>query len=291
CGNVTISVISTVTNTTGHCGGTFDVTRTWRATDACGNTADCSQKVTLEDHTPPTISCPPDVTRECGASTAPASTGTATAQDTCGAVSVTFSDAVTNLCGGSRVITRTWKANDGCGNTNSCVQTITVRDTTPPALTVPANRVLECPGDTRTNVTGVAIALDLCGSVTLTYSDVVSNSCALTKTILRQWTATDQCGNSTNRVQTITVVDTRKPTITIPNLSVQCSDDVPAPHASLAAFLAAGGTASDTCSPTLTFSLTSNSGLVGRCPGTVTRVYRVTDACGNFGETTQRITV
>jgi hypothetical protein len=92
-------------------------------------------------------------------------------------------------------------------------------------------------------------------------------------------------------VQTITVVDTRKPSITIPNIAVQCADDVPAPHASLAAFLAAGGTASDTCSPTLSFSFTSDSGLVGRCPGTVTRVYRVTDECGNFGEATQRITV
>src|SRR5206468_4889149 len=145
--------------------------------------------------------CPPDLTLECGASTAPASTGTAMAQDSCSAVSVTYSDVVTNLCGGSRVIARTWKATDGCGNTNSCVQTITVRDTTPPALTLPANRVLECPGDTRTSVTGVAAALDICGSVTVSYSDVVSNSCGLTRTVWRTWTATDQCGNSTNGLQ------------------------------------------------------------------------------------------
>src|SRR5204863_384622 len=182
-------------------------------------------------------------------------------------------------------------ATDACGNSSTCVQTVTVRDTTPPALTLPSNRILECPGDTRTNVTGVAIALDACGSVTLSYSDVVSNSCGLTKTVFRRWTATDQCGNSTNRVQTITVVDTQKPSITSPSISVQCADDVPAPHASLAAFLAAGGTATDTCSPTLTFALISDSGIVGRCPGTVTRVYRVTDACGNFADTTQRITV
>src|SRR5439155_21500746 len=40
CGNVTITIFSTVTNLAGHCGNTFDATRTWRATDACGNTAD-----------------------------------------------------------------------------------------------------------------------------------------------------------------------------------------------------------------------------------------------------------
>ena len=63
----------------------------------------------------------------------------------------------------------------------------------------------------------------------------------LTRTVLRRWTATDQCGNSTNGVQTVTVVDTRKPSITSPNISVQCTDDVPAPYASLAEFLAQGG--------------------------------------------------
>src|SRR6185369_4540247 len=61
--------------------------------------------------------------------------------------------------------------------------------------------------------------------------------------------------------------------------------------ANLAAFLAAGGTATDSCSSALTFSQISDSGLVGRCPGTVTRVYRVTDSCGNYADGTHRITV
>src|SRR5207247_10118377 len=119
----------------------------------------------------------------------------------------------------------------------------TARDSTPPVMTVPANRVLECPGDTRTNVTGVATALDRCGSATISYSDVVSNSCALTRTVWRTWTATDQCGNSTNGLQTITVVDTRTPTITCPTISVQCAGDVPPAYANLDAVLVAGGTA------------------------------------------------
>src|SRR5439155_16230892 len=142
-----------------------------------------------------------------------------------------------------------------------------------------------------TNVTGVPIATDGCGSVTVIYSDVVSNGCGLTRAVQRLWTATDQCGNSTNGLQTISVIDTTKPSISCPRIAVQCVDDVPAPYANLEAFLAAGGTATDSCSSALTFSQTSDSGLVGRCPGTVTRVYRVTDACGNFGECTQTITV
>jgi len=50
---VTITILSTVTNLTGHCGNTFDATRTWRATDACGNFAECSQKATAVDTTKP----------------------------------------------------------------------------------------------------------------------------------------------------------------------------------------------------------------------------------------------
>ncbi len=288
CGAVTITFSDVVSNA---CSSTRTISRTWRATDACGNSASCVQTITVRDTLQPILTVPSDLTLECGASTAPSATGTATAQDGCSATTVSFSDIVSNACGGTKMISRRWTAVDTCGNSTNAVQTITVRDTTPPALTLPPNRVLQCPGDTRTNVTGVATATDGCGTVSISYSDVVSNSCGLTRTVLRLWTATDQCGNSTNGLQTIAVVDTTKPGITCPNISVQCVGDLPAAHTSLAAFLAAGGTASDTCSAALTFALMSDSGLVGRCPGTVTRVYRVTDDCGNFGEVTQRITV
>src|SRR5207244_6484654 len=50
-GSATITILSTVTNVTGHCGSTFDATRTWQATDACGNSSSCSQKVTVVDTT------------------------------------------------------------------------------------------------------------------------------------------------------------------------------------------------------------------------------------------------
>jgi len=118
----------------------------------------------------------------------------------------------------------------------------------------------------------------------VSYSDVVSNGCAATKTVWRTWTATDACGNTTNGLQIISVIDTTKPNFSCPRVSVQCVTDIPAVYADLTSFLAAGGTATDSCSSALTFSQISDSGLVGRCPGTVTRVYRVTDVCGNFAE-------
>ena len=75
------------------------------------------------------------------------STGAATALDACGSVpvSVSYSDVVSNSCGGTKIVWRTWTATDGYNTTNR-VQTITVSDTTPPAIVWPADLVLEQSG-------------------------------------------------------------------------------------------------------------------------------------------------
>ncbi len=291
CGSVSIAYSDSVSNSCGNASNAKVISRTWTATDQCGNTASAIQKITVRDITPPTIAAPANLTIECGSSTATNATGFPTASDGCSSVIISYTDTITNNCGGSRIISRLWRAADGCGNSATALQTITVIDTTPPSLRLPANITLQCPGDTRTNVTGVPVVVDACGSAAVTYSDVVSNSCGFTKTVWRTWTAMDQCGNTTNGVQTITVVDTTKPAITCPNISVQCVGDIPPAYTNFAMFQAAGGTVSDSCSSGLVFSFMSDSGLVGRCPGKVTRVYRATDACGNFADVTQTITV
>jgi uncharacterized protein affecting Mg2+/Co2+ transport len=287
CGSVTVTFSDSVTNS---CGGAKLISRIWRATDACGNTTTETQLISIRDTTAPTIVAPSDLTLECPTPAATNITGVPTVSDGCSSTTVSFSDSVSNNCGGTKIISRTWRATDACGNVATAMQIITVIDTTPPTLTLPANVVLQCPGDTRTNVTGAARSADGCGAVTLTYSDIVSNGCGLTRTIWRQWMAVDQCGHSTNGVQLISVIDTNKPTINCPNVSVQCAGDVPPAYSNLTAFLAAGGTVADSCSSSLTFALISDS-VVGSCPGTVTRIYRVTDACGNYSDGTQRITV
>ena len=45
-------------------------------------------------------------------------TGTAIAQDACGSVAISFSDSISNICGGAKVISRLWTAVDECGNSN-----------------------------------------------------------------------------------------------------------------------------------------------------------------------------
>jgi len=145
CGNATITILSTVTNLTGHCGNTFDVTRTWRRRMTAATRRTAAKKVTAEDHTPPTITCVPNKTVEC---TSAWSFDAPTASDTCGDVTITILSTVTNLaghCGNTFDATRTWRATDACGNTADCSQTVTVEDHTPPTITCVPNRPSNAP--------------------------------------------------------------------------------------------------------------------------------------------------
>jgi hypothetical protein len=167
--------------------------------------------ITVVDTTGPVISCPSDVTVECGGDTTSSTTGKATAVDSCGAVTIRSRNRNIPGCGNSKIIERTWIATDEYGNESSCVQTITVVDTTPPDINCPADVTLECPADTSVEANGSATAGDTCGNVTITHSDSWQPVCGNTGTLKRTWTATDECGNSSSRVQTITVVDTTGP--------------------------------------------------------------------------------
>jgi len=270
------------------CDETFELVLT-ASSNVC--TVATAAEVLVNDSVPPILTMPADVTLECPADTRTNATGTATAIDDCGAVTIYFTDSPTNLCGNSQIISRAWIAIDSCGNTTTATQMITVQDTTPPVLSLPPNLTLECPADTQPANTGVATAQDNCGTPTVTHSDLVTDGCGASKTIARTWTAVDECGNSSSLTQTIVVQDTTPPTVTVRNIKVECAGDVPPPYPDLAAFRAAGNTARDNSGPPLTFALINDTGLVGGCPGTVTRVYRVTDECGNFTDRSQTITV
>jgi len=70
---------------------------------------------------------------DCKYDTNPATTGQATATDNCDiSVEVTYTDAFLVASECKKVIVRTWKAVDNCGNVATGIQTLTYIDETKP---------------------------------------------------------------------------------------------------------------------------------------------------------------
>jgi len=194
------------------------ITRTWTAVDNCGNSTTCDQIISVVDTTAPEITCPDDVTIECvpdigtisclgdivgiSANTDPANAGSATASDNCdNAPAITFNDSIASgSCPQERTVTRTWTGTDDCGNASSCVQVITVVDSTAPVITCPADTTVNCEDDSSSAGTGTATASDNCDNeVTIAESDsVAAGSCPQEEVITRTWTGTDDCGNASS---------------------------------------------------------------------------------------------
>ena len=258
-----------------NCG--YILQRFWTATDNCGNTISDIQVITVVDETDPYFTfVPQDVTILC---TEALPTDSATAADICDPlVSVEFIDLETELACGS-LITRTWTATDECGNTSSAIQSIIITDVEGPVVTEPLEEViqLECGSALPTDE---PVFEDECGLIAdVVYSEnTVDQSCGYD--VVRTWEATDNCGNSTQFVQTVEIRDTQDPIITG---QIQVETQCNVPYESLVDI-------SDNCDTDL--DITVNELMVsGGCAGVIIRTFTATDDCGNSATFQQFITL
>ncbi|ATB29454.1 ELWxxDGT repeat protein [Melittangium boletus] len=138
--------------------GTTQVTVT--AWDEADNHRACSFPVTVRDTTKPTLTCPASVTVEAtGATGTPVNYGEATASDAVSAVTLGYSrPSGARFPTGSTPVTVT--ARDVAGNEATCAFDVTVRDTTAPVVTCPANLVREAEGPEGVAVSFVATVRD-----------------------------------------------------------------------------------------------------------------------------------
>ena len=282
--------------TAGACANESVITRTWSLTDDCGNTTTQVQTITIEDTTAPTFTVPADITIECDQDPSDLTfTGDVTDEaDNCSSgLDATFSDSVADgACANESVITRTWTLVDECGNTTTQVQTITIEDTTAPTFTVPADITIECDQDpSDLSLTGdVTDEADNCSTgLDATFSDsVVDGACASESVITRTWSLTDECGNTTTQVQTITIEDSTAPTFTVPaDITIECDQDP--------SDLTLTGDVTDeadNCSTGLDATF-SDAVAAGSCANesVITRTWTLTDECGNTTTQVQTITI
>ena len=270
------------------------ITVTFTATDDCGNTATCTATIKLDDDIPPTFDEIPDNLDITCVSDLPA-LGSITATDNCSAAKISFTEVVSDsVCINTKTITRTWIAADDCGNSTTAIQIITIKDQDPPVFNpVPANLTLTCASDLP--APDAITATDNCGAVGVRFTQSVSDStCVNHKTITRTWTATDTCGNTASVVQVITIDDSVPPVIVCPLDQVDCAAEPPAAYTSLAEFLLAGGQISDNCqldSASWRLQTETITGAGYPEPYLITRIYTISDVCGNSNTCTQTISV
>ncbi|HRW76634.1 MAG TPA: hypothetical protein P5563_12065, partial [Saprospiraceae bacterium] len=276
--------------------------------DAADNDGNCASNgpfavsVIIQDNVPPVITCPGDVTIECDESLDPmvnGNLGEATAMDNCMAdVTISYSDITISVTPCETVIERTWSAQD-CGGTATCVQEISVQDTQAPTFTVPADIVIyvdaACAFNADVTITGdVSDESDNCDpSVEATYVDITNpGSCVGETIVLRTWTSIDDCGNSLEQVQTITVLDNIPPVLSgcPSDVTVQCYA-IPSVNDEMVTYV-------DNCDPTVIpvvgmEAIIPDPNNPSPCIEEILllRTWEVADDCGNTASCTQLVTV
>jgi gliding motility-associated-like protein len=171
-------------------------------------------------------------------------------------------------------------------SSNGVVTVIIGSDSSVPAFTsaLPADTLVTCDNvPTPETMT----AENQCGPVTVLFTEVtIDGNCPSEYTLVRTWAAQTQDGVETVYSQNIQVVDTVAPaSFDLPEIFVTCSDLIPAANSDNIIVLS-----SDNCSDYSVAFLGDQSN-AQTCPETITRTYRITDACGNFTDVIQNIIV
>ena len=204
CGSAT--VVFQESTIAGDCANEYTLIREWTATDACGNAVTHSQAIEVIDTQAPTFDqgLPGDLVLECGQGVPNAPR--ITASDNCGAATLSYTETVEDqLCANTFTIVRNWVATDACGNAREHTQYIFIEDTTAPVF------ISDLPGDTFATCDAIPAAAELlardnCSDVEVSFSETEQDGdCGHRYKLIREWVATDGCGNSETYVQEVTV--------------------------------------------------------------------------------------
>ena len=262
---------------------------TFRAVDECGNSTLCTSTIEVVDTMPPVwVIDPLPITIECSDPLLGDkiqewldTQGGGQAEDWCSGVGYTndFTSFDRN-CNGKTTVTFT--ATDDCGNEAKASAVITIIDATDPViLNVDPDITIDCIDDsfdfsnpTVSDNCDTDIGLEVENQGTL-------DACA-GGTIIRIWTATDECGNIASEQQRVTLrPDNMAPQFTslLPgDITVSCDNIPDAPVIE----------AEDCNSATVT---AASSIQIIECGWIITRSWTATDACGNSVTHSQKITV
>ena len=283
-----------------------DITITYTFTDANGCTNSNSDDVTVEDTTPPTISCPADIILNnengmCGAVATWLSTDVS-ASDNCSISSVT---QTSGLNSGDifpvGTTTNTFLVSDNSGLTATCSFNVIVEDNEDPTwVNAPTDLTVECDG--AGNVTefdnwlnNTFTGMDNCPNWVITNdSSGLSDDCGMTGSEIVTFRLTDESSNFIELDATFTIEDATPPTIDVEasDLTVECDGNGNTTEINdWLASIGTTGAASDSCAGvtwTNNFiALSDDCGMTG----SATVTFTATDECNLTNTTTATFTI
>lgn len=267
-------------------------------TDSHGAKDSCSANVTVVDATPPSITCPANIsarTTPAGCDTTITFSGAraATATDNCpslGAIVYTAPGVTISGNPASGVFplgttTVTASVTDQAGNSSQCQFTVTVSDLQKPVVSCPGNITQgNDPGQCNAIVTFTATATDNCAMGTIVATP--SSGSAFPKgTTPVKVVATDAAGNKDSCTFNVTIQDTTKPTISCPSNII--ADNSLGSCGAIVNYTAP--TANDNCPGVLVGSVPASGSFFP--VGVTTVTATATDAAGNQQTCTFSVTV
>ena len=238
--------------------------------------------INFSDSEPPAFIDPPsDITLSCYLNLPPLENLDWT--DNCLPGGSVMGNEISNFtnCGGGTV-TRTWSVTDGCNNTRTHIQTITIVPIpvatfiAPPDLTISCNEIPPpdySPAISYSN--GITGNCSIEGNFMPQRTDAISNC---TGTITFVWSTTDPCGRLITHTQVMTVEPPSIPVFTSApaDLTVDCSLK---PDASFLPALDYTNNESGNCLIAGTGVIPVRAENINNCIGTVTYTWTVSDPC------------
>jgi hypothetical protein len=193
---------------------------------------------------------------------------------------VSYSDIVIpSDCSQTYTIERMWTVTDASGNSSSCVQIVTVEDTSPPTLTCAPDEAIGCNEEAVFTEPAAADNCDPAPMVELMSYNVGPGDLPCYEVHVKVWTAVDACGNRSDPCsQTIVrMVDGEAPVLSaVEDMRLPCNAEM----------VFTEPTATDNCDPVPVVEIHSSTiePGPGLCDETHTRCWIATDACGNVSE-------
>jgi len=304
---VTFTDISTQTNE--GCGKfTYEIFRTWLATDACGNTTTCLQNLTIVDTEAPVITCLPNQTLTCFETVPSPITNSAdyitaggTISDDCTTALADFTvfamneDSGGNNCpGNGRTIVRTYFIADACGNTSTCTQTFTYLESAqaPIITSILPSCYKYCASLVNPMESDITFTTDCSFDATVSMTGPTQIGAAnCPGTIYRYtYTVTDDCGRNSTPVTRDFIIGNNGPTVECApfNLILECGD--PNNQEYIDTHLDQI-TVNTSCASEFTVNTSPQNFNLISCGSATVVTFVATDACGRTASCTSTISI